>query len=484
MQQEKFDEWVKKVKLDPALTPAFFSVMVGHPSADRVLTIAASRSLSAVSLVRLLKQQGMDVSMIESAMTSSVPAAPEGYLPIPQAPRVFAPQGPRKFHRPSQRPAVAADVAVEGDQTPSQEPSKAGRFSGIKDRFTGLFQGSNKKWWIIGGIVLLLVCLLAGYFVYSANSGPKYDLSSAAYPTATVQSADPAFVEQQQPQIVESAPLETAPVVPPSNPLNFKGSIDSRGFLGKVQSLIFVVGLGILAVLIGDIVYRKQWWDGITAVLVAFISIAVLFPVGTVWWIGLFFFLLQLYLVWFAAFQGGRDYSPLAAYFLLVGVFGGLMATQIAAIQNIFVNMSILTVPPVISLGYYFQTMNLVSLAFPLVVYLFVLVGVVMTIVECVRPSGEDRSSRWGSLASAAFGLLIYFVFLHGIGLVPWISFMIALLISAGASSALRSEPAKQFVTPVWGVRSPFDGAMLLAAVILLLLVIFGQQWWLIGVIV
>ena len=105
-----------------------------------------------------------------------------------------------------------------------------------------------------------------------------------------------------------------------------------------------------------------------------------------------------------------------------------------------------------------------------------------MTVIECVRPSGEDRSSRWGSLIAGAVGLVVYFVFLHAVGLVPWISFMIALLISAGGSAALRSEPAKQFVTPKYGVRSPFDGAMLLAAVLLMLLVIFGQQWWLIGV--
>lgn len=342
----------------------------------------------------------------------------------------------------------------------------------LKLKKSSFFEKIEKKWyWIGGGALALIVLALVGYFMFGRSGSSSYDFES-----------QPGFAEPpSNAPTYEPVPFEAPPIAPPSNPLNFKGSLDSRGFLGKVQSLIFVVGLGILATLIGDIVYRQQWWDGVTAILVAAISIIVVFPVGTVWWIGLFLFLLELYLVWFAAFQGGQDYSPLAAYFLLVGVFGGLMATRIGAIQNIFTSMTVLTVPTIISLGYYFQTMNFISLAFPLVVYLFILIGFVMTVVECVRPSGEDRSSRWGSLVSGGVGLIFYFVFLHAVGLVPWVCFMIALLISAGGSAALRSQPAKQFVAPVWGVRSPFDGAMLLAAVILLLLVVFGQQWWLIG---
>lgn len=348
----------------------------------------------------------------------------------------------------------------------------------------GFLKKIEKKWYWIGGAIVLIVLAIVGYFMFGRGGSSSSDFTAQPSFVEPAPTYDPALgFAPQTPQQTQSAPLEMPPVAPPENPLNFKGSIDSRGFLGKVQSLIFVVGLGILATLIGDIVYRQQWWDGVTAILVAAVSIIVVFPIGTVWWIGLFLFLLELYLVWFAAFQGGQDYSPLAAYFLLVGVFGGLMATRIGAIQNIFTSMTVLTVPTVISLGYYFQTMNFASLAFPLVVYLFILIGFVMTVWECVRPSGEDKSSRWGSLASGGAGLFFYFVFLLGVGLLPWVSFMIALLISAFASSALRSQPAKQFVAPVWGVRSPFDGAMLLAALILLLLVIFGQQWWLIGVI-
>ncbi len=492
MNRTTFDAWADAINLDPMMRTAFYSTMVGYPNADIVLKSAAKGKWSSKKMTDLLRTQGQDVGLIEQMMDeSSVPVPPEGFTAMPMSLRAPAPRDPRRRNsfRPNPRHiAPASDEEVGDELEPAETPRKEKK-PGLKDKLASQFTGPNKKWWIGGGIVLLLVLLLAGYLVYSSLSGPKYDFSSTAYPTATAQSTDPAFAAgttATDPNVVvqvqEAAPLEVAPVAPPSNPLNFKGSMDSRGFLGKVQSLIFVVGLGILAALIGDIVYREQWWDGITAVLTALVSIVILFPVGTVWWIGLFFFLLELYLVWFAAFQGGQDYSPLAAYFLLVGVFGGLMATQIAAVQNIFVSMTVFTVPPIISLGYYFQTMNLASLAFPFMVYLFVLIGVIITVVECVRPSGEDRSSRWGSLGSAAVGLFFYFVFLHGVGLVPWISFMIALLISAGGSAALRSQPAKQFVTPVWGVRSPFDGAMLLAAIILVLLVIFGQQWWLIGV--
>lgn len=336
---------------------------------------------------------------------------------------------------------------------------------------------SKKTMLIIGGVavVVLLVLGFVGYNMFAGGGGVAYDLGNDPL-------GGPSGINEAPATPLSELPQEDAPIAPPENPLNFAGSIEHRGFLGQVQKLIFNVGLGILAALIGDIIYRKQWWDGVTAVLAATIAILLIFPAGTAWWIGLIFFGLQLYLVWFAAFQGGRDYSPLAAYFLLVGTFGGLIASRIGAIQNIFVKMAVSVVPPIVNLGYNFQVMSFAGLAFPVIVYLFILIGFVVSVIESVRPGGEDRSSRTGSLISAGLGLLVFFIFLHGVHLAAWISFLIAFLVSAGGSAALRSEPAKQFVTPIFGVRSPFDGAMLLAATLLVLLVIFGQAWWLVGV--
>ncbi len=336
---------------------------------------------------------------------------------------------------------------------------------------------SKKNILLVSILVVVLALVGVGVYLYSTGALPSFGgKSDPSYYDQDFESANPGGQDSS-----ESTYVGAPPEAPSQNPLNFKGSVETHGFLGEVQKLVFIIGLGILGALVGDIVYRKQWVDGITAVLGSFLSIVMLFPPGTAVWVGAVFFFRELYLIWLAAFQGGRDYSPMAAYFLLVGLFGGLIFTRIGVIQNIFPGMVVTVVPPIVDLGYSFQTFNFVGVAFPLVVYIFVIFGFLFALLESVRPSGEDKSSRVGSLISAGVGLLAYALFLHAIHLAPWICFMVAMLVSAGGSAALRSEPAKQFVTPIYGVRSPFDGAMLLAAFLLVLVVIFGQQWWLVG---
>jgi len=362
-------------------------------------------------------------------------------------------------------------------------PPKSKRFDFLKK--------IEKKWYWIGGASIALIVLALyllgrhGGLPLRKGDGGATPYGFASEPTFTSPDlgTDPTLgFTPQAPEQLQPLPLEAPPVAPPENPLNFKGSIDSRGFLGKVQSLIFVIGLGVLMSLIGDIIYREQWLDGVVAVAMTIMAIAIVLPDVGIAWVGVILFLVELAFVIAVSLATGKDFSPIAAHFLLVAVFGGLIFTRIGAIQSIFPRMVISSVPPIAQLGYFFSTMNFAAMAFPMIVYLYFLIGTILSIVESVRPSGEDKSSRWGSLVAGGFGLLAYFFFLLVVHLVPWVSFLIAFLLTVAGSAAVRSQPAKQWVSPKWSVRSPFDGAMLFTAILLMVVVIFGQQWWLIGV--
>ncbi len=525
---DKFKEWLKEAKITGSLAAAFSAALTVPPLSQEdkkpVVEVMAKGAIrykwDAAKMASAMRGQGVDVSRIESLLSTSsgdaiVTPSPGTFFTSPAAaPSTadFGPGGPvDDMPGPTNQ---APDPTYTPDPSSRRSAAVRARRAGKAPRsasggggsfFSKLFakkddavepQGGkkpvSKKMMLYAGIVVVVLLLGAvGYYMYSSNSssayGSDFNFDQPASPggefdfsgESSTPNSDP-YAPSAQSQPAGSV-QELVPQKPDDNPLNFRGSLDARGFLGRVQSLIFVLGIGVLVSLIGDIIYREQKLDGVVSVAMAVVAIFVLLPPSVPAWVGLLIFLLELAFVMAVSLATGKDYSPLAANFLLVAVFGGLIFTRIGAIQSMFPGMLISSVPPIVQLGYYFSTMNFAAMAFPLIVYLYFLIGSILSVVESIRPSGEDKSSRWGSLAAGGFGLLIYFIFLLAVHLAPWVSFLIAFLLTVAGSAALRSQPAKQWVAPEWSVRSPFDGAMLFTAILLLIVVIFGQQWWLVG---
>jgi uncharacterized integral membrane protein len=316
----------------------------------------------------------------------------------------------------------------------------------------------NKMVWIgiiVGAAVLIVVLIFA---FLNPNSG-----STSYYPSPSGTSDPSRF----------SPTDEVMPVLDNPNPLDFRGRALIRGFAGLLQFLILVEGIAVLVQTVLDSVTREQVEDAIATILLAAVSIFIV-PTALSPWIACLFYLVILGFVIYIAKSGGLDFTPIAGYFLIVGVWGGLIFSRIGIIQAIFPKMVVSHVLPLVQLGVKFELMAWSEMAFPLVVYFHIIIGLVFSTIESFRKS-DDGSSQWGSLIAAGIGLVIYFVFLHAIHLTPWISYLIAILASvAMAFGGKRALTGNQFKFPKLGIRSPYDGAMLVTAVLLLLQIIFG----------
>lgn len=373
--------------------------------------------------------------------------------------------------RPTQR-AVPLPGSIGTTQA---KPPQSGRFAGIKKlaaRFKKTkapkvaqvedegetapkrrFPISKKMLIGIGSGVLILVVVAVAVFSLNRSSFPR----DTAFDVPTSSSR---FADQGDGGPVDE---ETKPVLENPNPLNFQHS----DWLKPLQFMILAEAFGILIALFGDAFFRKQWTDAVVAVTIAMVTIFLTVPATVPIYFAIAWFLILLAFVCAVSFLGGRDFTPLVGYFLLVGVIGGLIFTKISAVQGM-THIASAPVLPMTQLAVVFQLMDWKSLAFPLVVFAYIILGTTFAFLEALRPS-EDKTPRWGSVIAAGIGLAAFFLLLHFAHLAPWLSYVVAFSVSIAISALSQNERAMRLITDRWGVRSSFDGAMLITAVLLVI---------------
>lgn len=475
MDRTKFDTWVQAIGLNPRLEAAFFTSMNNPPyeNADMVLTMAAKRRWPAKQMLSLLKSQGVFTGGIEALMEQS--KTPElTPLPARTVTRPISPVFARPARGASMRPGRSSVVEIEEETPlqplPSKKPSFMDRFRSGKPSSEGSEapkKGLSRTWGIVIMVVLAVIFLAVGYFMFGRGGSSSYDFSAQPGFAEPAPTYDPAlgFATQTPEQL---APQEAMPVLENPTPLDFV----STPWLKSLQILIFAELLGVLLSVFGDSKFREQWVDSIAALACAVATIFIVVPAGVPVWFAAFLLIALVGIVALVSFMGGRDFSPAAAYFLIVGMVGGLIFNRISLLQGVthIVSSPVL---PMIQIGILFQLQSWALIWFPLTVYAIIITGVFIAFLEGVRPS-EDKTYRWGTVVSAVVGLLVYFIFLYPVHLAAWIAYVIAFSASIAISAMSQNERVIRLVTNRWGIRSPFDGAMLVTALLLLIQIFTG----------
>ena len=468
MDRNKFDAWVQVIGLDPRLATAFYTSMTNYPNADVVLNAAAKRQMSASQMLSLLKTQGVYTEGIEAMMLTGRQASQ------PVSP-VFARPPRGASMRPVRKPgAVVIEEETPLQPLPTKKPSFMDRFRKEKapsDGSEAPKKGVSRTTGIVIMVVLAVVLLAVGYFMFGSRGGSSYDFSYdmngqpiASEPAPTY---DPALgFATQTPEL--QVQQEVMPVLENPTPLDFV----STPWLKSLQILIFAELLGVLLSVFGDSKFREQWVDSIAALACAVATVFIVVPPAVPVWFAALLLIAMVAIVALVSFMGGRDFSPAAAYFLIVGMVGGLIFNRISLLQGVthIVSSPVL---PMIQIGILFQLQSWALIWFPLTVYAIIITGVFIAFLEGVRPS-EDKTYRWGTVVSAVVGLLVYFIFLYPVHLAAWIAYVIAFSASIAISAMSQNERVIRLVTNRWGIRSPFDGAMLVTALLLLIQIFTG----------
>lgn len=512
MNRDYFDGpngWVKAVNLDPRLAQAFFVAMNNYENADTVLKAAAKRKMTPQKMMDLLKSQKVDTVQIEALMAVDGGASAKQTTPgSGMAGRLaqLRMQHPLPGQTPSQPqdtklvspvfapvpqtedPSVGIPVNVVAGKKPGMFAKMGGGLKRmlVKDKAVSAPEetkpakepmSKSKKTMLIVGVtvVVLLVLGLVGYNMFAGGGSSHYDFSN---PGPGQPQAGSPLVGTTSLETATLAPGtdpegETKPTLDNPNPMDIKSRLAIYGFLGSLNYLFFAQILGVVVSLGADVRFRKQWLDGICAVGMALLVIFVTLPSSVPAWVGMLVFGLATTVVGVVSFMGGRDFSPLAAYFLLIGMGGGLLFGKIGLVQAMFPSMSYAAVLPVVQLGIKFSLGLWAELAYPIMVYTIILLGVGFSIFECVRPS-EDKTPRTGTFIAGGLGMLVYIGFFYFAHLAPWISYVLAFSVSVLIAALSQNERIIQTITQRWGVRSPFDGAMLVTALLVIVQLSFG----------
>jgi hypothetical protein len=167
-----------------------------------------------------------------------------------------------------------------------------------------------------------------------------------------------------------------------------------------------------------------------------------------------------------AFFNGGKDFSPIGTFLTLIGAAGGLIFNKIAAIQAAF-GIQATPVLPIGQMMILFQLKAWSQLYFPLVVYVALILGLIFSVLEAIRPSG-DKNPRWGTVVGGVVGIAAFYLLFHLVPAIPaFACYLVGFALAIGISAASQNERVMRLVTDKWGIRTMFDSAMLMTSVLL-----------------
>ncbi len=506
MKNENFIKWAgtfdPSAKPNPQLNEAIFGILSGYKDADALLTTATSQRWTPEKMTAMLKEKGQNVGKaVEAIMAAQAPASDNRAELIARARQRFAAvqgQDAQAEQHATVSPVFSNAPIEQGYEQAYQPSGGGGRAEELRKRRA---QQSEPKKSLFGGLL--------GKFSFGKKSPKPAASHASAYnagprpggggkssaPTAMI--AIVALVaialviggyfmsqNKQVKKFLEGPTSSGAHAVAcvNENPIDLKGQKECSK-TGKIPAdgwIVAFMTLGVALTLAGDIKFRGQWLDGISAILMALATIFVNFSFtasGAV-----FVLLLELFVVTLASIMGGRDFSPMAGYFLLVGLFGGLVSgyffgnAGIVTLQTIF--------PTVIAghvntISWAFANLSGVyrgSALYTLLVDMVLIIGAAFALFECVRKA-EDKTPRFGTLIAGGLGLLaffgMYFLLPQGGGLL-WVAYVVGVAAAIAVAALSQNERVVQTVTMKWGVRSVFDGGMLVTAVLVILIVVFG----------
>lgn len=339
-----------------------------------------------------------------------------------------------------------------------------GKAGGVMKKFKEIF--SNKRMLIgIGiGLVILVVMAVAAvlYFGERPTAATKEDIYRVPTMAETQdQSVDPQVANQQFGEATEAPPTLTNP-----EPLD----LQSNDWFKEIQVLFLIEVIGLTFALVADAKIRKQWLDAIVPFL-AFLMVVFL-PGGAAlgsWGV----LAVALVSVLIVTFMGGIDYSPLGTFLIMVGAVGGLIFNKIEAVESAF---SIVTAPilPLTQMWTLFKLQAWEIFYFPLTVYILLSLGLVLAVLEAVRPS-EDKNPRWGTVIGGSVGVVVFFLLFHAANIPSWACYLVGYALAVGVSAMSQNERIMRQMTDRWSIRTIFDSAMLMTAVLLVFQLFTGM---------
>lgn len=493
MDAQKFTLWLAQARPESAMAHELAMALSAFPGADQLLSEAVAGNWSVQQIVEALKKANVDVTRLEKssggggpsraeliaaarAKLSSAQGQPAGGLPIsqdysnhpvdreessPNQGLTYPPLGQSKID-PSRRrqprgekPSFFGDLKEKiGFGKKEPKPAKTMAMPPIARKSTGGGKSSSSFTAIAITAAVVIAIAIGGFFI--SDSGVVSNI----------------FV----PGAVSTVVCEG------ETPADLKGQNDCSGEWTPKGILTIMLAVGVIVSLAGDIKFRNQWLDGLTALVMA--ALAIYYTVPGISASGaLFVFLLELFAVVIVSVMGGRDFSPTAAFFLIIGIVGGLLkgggfpfgnVPGIAAMTAILPEITYSRVNPVSWLFWAMAHGKGTMIPYPFMIDMILLIGVAISVFECVRPA-EDKTPRYGTLIAAGFGLFVftslYFLILHQT--LAWLSYVVGFSAAVLVAALSQNERVIQTVTMHWGVRSVFDGAMLLTALLVFVLVLF-----------
>src|SRR5258706_2227230 len=330
--RDSFEQWEEVTNPSPMAARQMYMLLLSAKDevADDVLKLAAKRRLSAKMLLPYLKSKDLDSSKLEAAIEAESGGA-EAPLPKPRT------QTSSFFDR---HPAGGQQAVPTRTFTPVEEPKRAQKEPSFLEKMKAKLakqkddqarsdsnggDGNSKKkviLWIISIVAVLILLGALGFWLFQTSGSQSPFSSGASYSSQQTEAPT-----QTLPQSTETPPQLTNP-----NPLDFV----SNTWLKALQLLLTVEIIGIIVVLFGDAKVRKQLLDAVVTMLMTVLTVFVVLPADTAWWIAGLLLLFEVGVVLYASISGGRDFTPTGAYFLCVGTIGGLLANKIEAFQAVF----------------------------------------------------------------------------------------------------------------------------------------------------
>ncbi|KKT41290.1 MAG: hypothetical protein UW31_C0017G0016, partial [Candidatus Collierbacteria bacterium GW2011_GWA2_44_13] len=403
MDNVKFTRWIGSMPSKPQgqIMIAFFDVLGGFPGADGLLETAKTESWTLQKMAAELKAAGQDVSTVESLLVNEIPAPPASEVVLSPREKRLAElrekypinvtgSAAEPVPAPNSPTAKADDVTKEQGEKPVKASplgflkkirlgKKKKTVAEAEKPTTGSKKGIKKTILIVAILLVVVAAVVAAVMISGGgNEYPDYS---------------PAF--DDNPSQDSSMPQEAMPVLTNPNPLDFVSSPWLKG----LQGLIFAELIGIILAVMGDSKFRKQWGDSVVALSCALVVIFVAVPPGVPTYFAGILLAAMIGIVALVSFMGGRDFSPAAAFFLVIGIVGGLIFNKIALLQGV---TKIVSAPvlPMVQLGVVFQLKNWAAMGFPLLIYFIIIIGVAVSFFEALRPS-EDKTPRLGTMIAA-----------------------------------------------------------------------------------